>query len=174
MTQPNKTSVRSALVLDRGYQPILIVPWQKAFCMGYTERVEVLAVHERPVRGIDRDWQAPAVLRLLGPIRPQQYVIRFSRHAIHRRDSFTCQYCGRRPRRDELTLDHVVPRTRGGPTSWTNIVSACAPCNARKGCRSLEQARLQLRHEPSQPRWKPLSRASFGSRVPEVWRDWLR
>lgn len=162
------------LLLDVSYQPLRVISWQKAFCMGLTQRVEVLSDHERPIRTVHREYPAPAVVRLLSPRRPQEYVLRFSRMAIYRRDGFRCQYCMRKFRRDQLTLDHVVPRHMGGGMSWTNIVSACRACNARKGGRRLADTRLRLNRPPVRPRWKPLSVQSVGGPVPLAWKPWLR
>lgn len=163
----------NTLLLDIGFQPLRVIAWQKAFCMGLTQRVEVISDHERPIRTIDQEYPAPAVVRLLSPRRPQEYVLRFSRAAVYRRDGYTCQYCARKLRRDQLTLDHVVPRHMGGGMSWTNIVTACRSCNARKGGRKLAETRLRLQRPPFRPRWKPLSAQSVGTPIPAVWRPWL-
>lgn len=165
---------QDTLLLDIGYQPLRVISWQKAFCMGLTRRVEVISDHERPIRTVNREYPAPAVVRLLTPRRPQEYVLRFSRLAIYRRDGFTCQYCQQKFRRDQLTLDHVVPRHLGGGMSWTNIVAACRACNARKGGRRLAETRLCLSRPPVRPRWKPLSVQSVGGLVPSSWRPWLQ
>lgn len=164
---------QDTLLLDISYQPLRVISWQKAFCMGLTQRVEVISDHDRPIRTVDNEYPAPAVVRLLTPRRPQEYVLRFSRLAIYRRDGFVCQYCRRKFRRDQLTLDHVVPRHLGGGMSWTNIVAACRACNARKGGRRLADTRLRLLRPPVRPRWKPLSVQSVGGPVPTAWRPWL-
>lgn len=165
---------QDTLLLDISYQPLRVISWQKAFCMGLTQRVEVISDHDRPIRTVDREYPAPAVVRLLTPRRPQEYVLRFSRLAIYRRDGFVCQYCRKKFRRDQLTLDHVVPRHLGGGMSWTNIVTACRSCNAKKGGHRLADTRLRLARPPVRPRWKPLSVQSVGGPVPKAWRPWLR
>ena len=81
--------------------------------------------------------------------------MRFSRHNIYMRDDNTCQYCGRRLPRAELNLDHVVPRSHGGGTSWENVVCSCIPCNLRKANRTPEQAGMELRKRPVRPKWNP-------------------
>ncbi len=168
-------TVQDTLLLDQGYQPLRVIPWQRAICMNFLGKVELVAAHDRPVRTVTREFPAPAVVRLLGPYRPQQYIVRFSREGVHVRDRFTCQYCGDRPARRELTLDHVVPRHRGGPTSWENIVTACSDCNLRKGGRTPEEANMRLPGPPTRPRWMPPTRTALGLEdVPRPWRDWLR
>jgi 5-methylcytosine-specific restriction endonuclease McrA len=84
--------------------------------------------------------------------------VRFSRLNIYARDRNTCQYCSRRPQRAELNLDHVIPRSRGGMTSWENVVCSCVPCNLRKGGRTPEEAHMKLHRLPARPRWTPFFR----------------
>ncbi|WP_255216198.1 HNH endonuclease [Pseudenhygromyxa sp. WMMC2535] len=169
-----RSGIRDTLLLDQGYQPLRVISWRRAICMSFLGKVEMVAAHERPIYTVDREYAAPAVVRLLGPYRPQQYVIRFSREGVHLRDRYTCQYCKQRLTRRELTLDHVMPRHRGGPTSWENVVTACSPCNLHKGGRTPGEANMRLDVEPRRPRWVPPSRAALGlEEVPACWRDWL-
>jgi 5-methylcytosine-specific restriction endonuclease McrA len=163
------------LVLDQGYQPLHVIPWQRAICMGFLGKVEIVTAHQRRIRTVDRQYPAPSVVRLLGTHRAQARAVRFSREAVHARDGYTCQYCGTRPDRTELTLDHVHPRRAGGTTVWTNVVSACAPCNRRKGGSTLAQAGMRLARPPARPRWAPPTRATLGvGEIPRDWRMWLR
>jgi 5-methylcytosine-specific restriction endonuclease McrA len=166
--------IRDTLLLDQGYQPLRVIPWQRAICMGFLGKVEIVDTHERPIRTVSREYPAPAVVRLLGRWRPEQHIVRFSRDGIFARDAYACQYCGDTPHRDELTMDHVMPRHRGGPTGWTNIVTACSPCNLRKGGRTPEEAGMRLRQEPYRPHWVPPTRSSLGlDELPQAWRNWL-
>jgi 5-methylcytosine-specific restriction endonuclease McrA len=103
---------------------------------------------------------------------PRRHV-RFSRINIFARDSFTCQYCGRRPPRSELNLDHVVPRALGGRSTWENVVASCVECNRRKGGRTPEQAGLRLTRLPSRPRWTPLMNLMLSSVRYREWRPYL-
>jgi len=82
--------------------------------------------------------------------------VSFSRRNIFKRDHFTCQYCGRQPAAEELTLDHVIPRSQGGESRWDNCVLACLECNKRKADRTPQQARMRLKHQPVRPQWNPL------------------
>lgn len=81
--------------------------------------------------------------------------VTFSRRNIYKRDKYTCQYCGAQPGAAELTIDHVVPRSHGGLSSWDNCVLACVDCNSRKADRTPDQARMPLHQEPIRPRWRP-------------------
>ena len=113
------------LVLDQGYQPHRIVSWQKGIALLFRGKVDVLEEHEDEVRSVSRAFRLPSVVRLRVAIPYRVPRIRFSRLNVLRRDRFACQYCGLRGSAKELTLDHVVPKSRGGLTSWTNVVAAC-------------------------------------------------
>jgi 5-methylcytosine-specific restriction endonuclease McrA len=100
--------------------------------------------------------------------------VRFSRVNIYARDQYRCQYCGQRRPLEELTYDHVVPRSQGGRTCWTNIVTACHDCNMAKGGRTPQQAGMRLRNQPEQPTWLPAVVIRLSSRsVPDTWREYL-
>ena len=103
---------------------------------------------------------------------PKRHV-RYSRTNIFARDKYTCQYCGVQPHRSRLNLDHVVPRSLGGKTTWENVVCSCVDCNRRKGGRTPQQARLRLRRRPSRPRWTPLVNLAI-TQAHEEWRPFLR
>jgi 5-methylcytosine-specific restriction endonuclease McrA len=93
---------------------------------------------------------------------------------IYARDDHRCQYCGARCSISELTYDHVVPRSRGGRTTWENIVSACCACNARKANRTPAEARMALRTQPVRPTWMPALQIRVSARsVPDAWRDYM-
>jgi 5-methylcytosine-specific restriction endonuclease McrA len=96
--------------------------------------------------------------------------VRFSRHNIYMRDGNTCQYCGRTLPRTDLNLDHVVPRSQGGRTTWENVVCCCIDCNLAKGARTPDQAGMRLLKAPLRPRWTPTFRAA-GDRI--RYREWL-
>jgi 5-methylcytosine-specific restriction endonuclease McrA len=98
--------------------------------------------------------------------------VAFSRRNVAKRDHHTCQYCGAQPGWEGITVDHVVPRSQGGVSSWTNCVAACNPCNARKADRTPEQAGMALRRRPARPEWKPLFSAHVSTRV-ESWSRFL-
>ena len=107
----------------------------------------------RVIKGIDRDVAVPDVIVLRHydgyPVRG----VAFTRRNVYRRDAFTCQYCGDRPGLSDLTIDHVVPRSRGGASTWDNCVAACRPCNTRKANRSAHESNLRLVRQPAAPRW---------------------
>lgn len=172
MTEPREHA--HTLVLDIGYQPIKVIGWQRALCMSFLDKVEVLAHYAWQVRTVSTAYPAPAVIRLLAQVRLRPQIVRFSRRNVYLRDEHCCQYCGVAFHAQELTLDHVVPRVAGGKTSWTNVVAACRPCNRRKGGRTPEQAGLPLRSQPARPRWSPQTLLQrLPADVPDVWHDWI-
>jgi len=167
-------SVRDTLLLDQGYQPVKVIPWQRALCMHFVGKVEVLREHEWAVLTISRAYPVPAVVRLLRKVIARPLHVRFSRENVYLRDSHRCQYCGIRCGPRDLTLDHVVPRSRGGKTTWRNVVTACVACNRRKGRETPEQVGLSLRSTPQKPNWLAPRLLQLGEEhVPPAWRDWL-
>ncbi|HJK95962.1 MAG TPA: HNH endonuclease [Polyangiaceae bacterium LLY-WYZ-14_1] len=162
------------LVLDLGYQPHRIVPWQRAVCMWFGGKVEVVEEYEDLIASVNLVIRMPAVVRLLRNVRVQRNGVKFSRFNVMLRDGFTCQYCQRTLPVRELTCDHVLPRTRGGATGWENIVTACRPCNERKGNRTPAEAAMLLPAPPKAPRWLPaLAVDAQTPVVPEPWRFWV-
>lgn len=161
------------LVLDRGYQPVNTVPFSKALRYAVKGKVDVLENYTLPVHP---DWQMPAVVRLTGWVANQKYPVRFSRQNVYVRDRWRCQYCGARKSPQELTFDHVVPRSRGGRKEWKNIVVACIQCNQAKGNRTPGEARMKLLSKPVRPAWLPRFNMRLWKikNIPLEWKDyWL-
>lgn len=99
--------------------------------------------------------------------------VKFTRQNLFERDNYTCQYCGRTYSVRSLNLDHVIPRDRGGRTTWENIVTACMRCNTRKANRLPHEASMYLRHKPERPRWRPFVSFVIGSEIDESWNHFL-
>lgn len=140
----------STLLLNASYEPLKVISWERAVTLAYLGKVDVVETYEAVIKGVNVTIQMPSVVRLRRYTKHERRV-RFSRNNIYRRDNFACQYCGATPDPVKLTLDHVVPRAHGGRTEWTNIVTACVPCNARKADRTPEQARMSLPRPPVRP-----------------------
>jgi 5-methylcytosine-specific restriction endonuclease McrA len=161
----------ATLVLDQSYRPVKLIDWQRALCMSFLGKVEIIDSHDVVIRTVSASFGIPAVVRLLRHVHSRPLPARFSRRNVFVRDDYTCQYCG--SRRD-LTMDHVVPRSRGGRTNWTNVVTACAPCNRRKGNKTVEEAGMALCRPAKRPQWIPRKALNLADqRVPEVWRPWI-
>ncbi len=164
------------LVLNATYEPLRIVPWQKAITMLFQGKVEVIAVYDREIRGVTVRVKLPSVLRLLRHVRMKRPFadVPFSRANVYARDDHRCQYCSGRFTPSQLTFDHVVPVARGGHKGWDNIVTCCIPCNRSKGDRTPEEAGLVLRRRPKRPTALPSLTISLGiHRAPPSWRDYL-
>jgi 5-methylcytosine-specific restriction endonuclease McrA len=178
------------LVLNRVYRPVHITSVRRAFVLLYQGAARAIdeqfqlfdfdswaalaaAEHHDAIRTVDRRIRVPRVIVLLAYEHLPKSRVRFSRFNIYARDDNTCQYCGRRFRRSELNLDHVVPRSRGGTTSWENVVCSCVPCNLRKGGRTPDQAGLRLLRAPVRPRWTPIFRRATRRAFYREWTPFL-
>jgi 5-methylcytosine-specific restriction endonuclease McrA len=163
------------LLLTPWYIPIQVLHWQDAIKMVYEETVDVIVEYDEEVRSPSVTWKMPAVVRLRKLKRARaQGSIKFSRVNVYTRDGYRCQYCGERLDEAELSYDHVVPRYAGGRRTWTNIVTACKACNARKGSRSCDEAGMWPLRSPFEPSSLPL----VGPRIdaataPDEWQDFL-
>ena len=162
------------LFLDADWQPLRVEHWTRAITDVFLGRVEVVEYsRDRTIKAVSRDVPMPAVVRLLRRFRRGHIAIRFSRVNIFNRDGFTCQYCGEQKMTEDLTFDHVLPRSAGGMTSWQNIVTCCVPCNRQKANRTPEQAHMELRRRPSKPSYLPTVTVKMNPRqVPEEWRPY--
>lgn len=169
-----------ALVLNAdfrplSYYPLSLWPWQEAVKAVVADRVNVISVYNRSIRSPSSTIPLPSVISLKEYI-PTRRRPAFTRFNVFLRDRFTCQYCGNSLPTHDLTFDHVVPRCKGGHTTWENVVTACSPCNLRKGSRLPHEAKMF-------PLIRPLAPTNFllqehGRAFPpnylhESWRDFL-
>ena len=150
--QPNFLNKNSALVLNADYRPLSYLPlsvwpWQDAVKAKFLDRVEVVAEYEETVRSPSISLRIPSVVVLRDYVRPSKCAP-FTRFNLFLRDEFSCQYCGKR---GEMTFDHVLPRCRGGQTTWENVVAACSACNFKKGSRDLKASNMKILKKPSKP-----------------------
>ncbi len=162
------------LLLNSTYEPLKVIPWQRAVTMLYLGKVEVVRTYQRVLHAVSWSVLQPAVVRLVRFVRRHYVRVAFSRRNIFLRDGYRCQYCGGKLPASELTCDHVTPRSSGGGSDWENLVTACGPCNRKKGNRTPEQAHMQLRSRPCRPEALPPSRFVVAAHtVPEPWREFL-
>lgn len=175
VTVQNMSDFRSmTLMLTAGYEPLKIIPWQRAVQLLYLDKVEVVSEYEDVLRSTTQTINVPSVVRLKRGFKRQIKAVKFSRSNVYGRDGYICQFCGVKKGPDELTYDHVVPRSQGGRTTWTNIVTACSRCNSRKGGRTPEQAGMKLLKKPVQPKALPYSHLNLtGKKTPEAWLDYM-
>jgi 5-methylcytosine-specific restriction endonuclease McrA len=168
-----------ALVLNADFRPLSYFPlslwsWQDTLKAVFLGRVDVVAEYETEVRSVSTAIRLPSVVSLKSYVNHARKPA-FTRFNVFLRDSFSCQYCGKADR-DGLTFDHVIPRSRGGKTTWDNIVAACSPCNLRKGGKMPRDARMWPTHTPRQPNMFELNekgRAFPPNHLHESWQDYL-
>jgi 5-methylcytosine-specific restriction endonuclease McrA len=175
--EPGKLKQHPALVLNADYRPLSyyplsLWPWQEAIKAAWLERVDIVAEYDECVHSPSTTIRIPSVVVLKDYVKPQKRVA-FTRFNLFLRDEFCCQYCGAT---GDLTFDHVVPRARGGVTSWENVVAACSPCNLKKGSRMLRHTNLHLQKSPRQPGAETLR--NTGRKFPpnylhDSWMDFL-
>jgi len=143
----------SVLVLNASYEPLNIVSSRRAVLLLLKGKAQLLEAADVVWRSERARIIVPLVIRLLNFVRrPLQRALPVTRRGILARDGNLCQYCGRLPGSHSLTIDHIVPKSRGGSKSWSNLVAACAACNRRKGGRLPEEAGMRLARKPIQPR----------------------
>ena len=159
------------LVLNASYEPLNVCTVRRAHVLVFKGKAEVVEELGRPLRSAAAEFVWPHVIRLLQYVRvPKSVQRKISRRALFARDSWRCQYCGADGGR--LTLDHVVPRSRGGESVWENVVTSCAPCNLRKGNRTLEEAGMRLAKIPRAPA-PALFVTLSAPRIPDGWQPYL-
>lgn len=175
----------AVLVLNRSYIPVAITTVRRAFCLLSKGHVRAMGPDFRPYtmeEWIDvepdeqhiatprRSLAIPRVVVLVTFDRLPQREVKFSRRNISLRDNQTCAYCGVRSRGDNMNLDHVIPVSRGGKSSWLNVVLSCYSCNSKKGDRTPEEAGMTLRRRPERPSWLSFMNRSILATAHESWR----
>ena len=166
-----------SLVLNADYRPLSYLPlsvwsWKDSIKALFMERIDVLAEYNALVNSPSISVRIPSVVVLRDYIKPVRSAV-FTRFNLFLRDEFTCQYCGHK---DDLTFDHIIPRSKGGRTSWENVVAACSTCNLRKGSKSLTISQFRLIKKPIQP--SPEDLLNKGRKFPpnylhHSWEDFL-
>ena len=158
-----------ALVLNATYEPLCIVPARRAVCLVLDDKAEVLHADGELMRSEHLSLSVPSVIRLRYFVRvPFQRRCTLSRRAVFARDEHRCQYCGEHAD----SIDHVMPRSRGGEHIWENVAAACRPCNLAKRDRTPDEANMRLARIPRAPREQAWVTVSVG-RVPEAWKPYI-
>lgn len=178
------------LVLNRSYFPVHVTSVRRAFSLLYQGVAKVVdqqyrtfdyeswsalsaSVHDETVGLIDRVIRVPRVILLVSYDRVPRRRVRFSRFNVFARDNNTCQYCGKRFTRHELNLDHVIPRSHNGLSTWENVVCSCFRCNRIKGGRRPDEAGMKLIKKPVQPEWTPFMLETFSFKRYQEWLPFL-
>ncbi len=175
------------LTLNRSYLPIHVISVRRAYSLLYqgiaravNENYQTfdfdswgelsVSIHDDSIGLVNRIMRVPRVILLVSYDRVPRRQVRFSRYNIYARDKSTCQYCGQRLPRHELNLDHVIPRSRGGTSTWENVVCSCHVCNRHKGGKTPKEAKMALLRKPYKPKWTPFMQETFNM---SRYREWL-
>lgn len=161
---------RHVLLLNQNYEPLSVCRARRAIVLVMASKAEPLESYDYSARSVTMTMRLPSVLRLNYYVRVKRREIPLTKRNILRRDGGVCQYCGRRS--TAMTTDHVVPRSKNGGESWENLVCACPECNARKGDRTPQQARMSLARRPRKPNYFTFAVTGMPE-VPEAWRQYL-
>jgi 5-methylcytosine-specific restriction endonuclease McrA len=147
----------SVLVLNATYEPLNVVSVRRAIILLLKDKAEVVEATERYIHARGLSFPEPQVIRLVYYVRvPYSLNVPLTRRTIMLRDGYTCQYCGQQLPKTEATVDHVLPKSRGGVTAWDNVVCACRACNLRKGSHTLAEADMALLEQPQRPKYLAL------------------
>ncbi|SEG39303.1 HNH endonuclease [Algoriphagus boritolerans] len=161
---------KRVLVLNLDHSPVAVVPVQKAIVLCLLEKANILSTYELlQIRTVDRSFDYPAVIRLTQYKNIPFRGVLLNRSNLFKRDNGECQYCGSKR---HLTIDHIIPKSKGGKTNWTNLVTACNRCNVNKGDKTPEQAGLVLRSQPFKPSLSYFL-AEYAERQAEEWLPFL-
>ena len=175
--QPGFTKHHPALVLNAdfrplSYMPLSLWPWQETVKATFLDRVSVVAEYDEVVHSPSLEMRIPSVVVLKEFVQPAR-TSAFTRFNLFLRDEFQCQYCGSK---GDMTFDHVIPRSKGGRTTWENVVASCGPCNLRKGSKTLKQVGMHLARPAVRP--EPVQLQNRGRKFPpnylhDSWMDYL-
>tara|TARA_B100000900_G_C20221628_1_gene570094 strand:- start:23 stop:577 length:555 start_codon:yes stop_codon:yes gene_type:complete len=173
----NNLSDYTALVLNADYRPLSYLPlstlsWQDAVKATFLERVNIVSVHDIAIRSPSVSLNIPSVVVLKKYVKRTNISI-FNRANIFLRDDFSCQYCGSS---GPLTFDHVIPKSKGGKTSWENVVTACISCNVKKGSKDIKTVGMKMKRKPFCPSPEFLIKKGFdarGSDIHYTWKDFI-
>jgi len=136
------------LVLNADYSPLNVTSLMKGFNLVNKGRAEILKESENPIVAGEHTYPRPLIIRLLKYVKYRVRNLRINRQRLYKRDNFECTYCGAKK---NLTIDHVIPKSRGGKNTWSNLVTCCSSCNRYKDNRTPEEAKMTLRHKPYEP-----------------------
>jgi 5-methylcytosine-specific restriction endonuclease McrA len=172
--------MESVLLLNATYEPLQMISIQRAVNLLLTGKVEAVEGIARQLRTPNTIFEVPSVIRLTRFVNVPQRNVSWSKRGILRRDSYTCIYCGLQPgqskngrllSREDFTVDHIIPRSRGGRNTWGNTACACYTCNQRKGSRTAHEAGMKLLFEPKRPRVNYLV---VSGNLPDEWKKYFR
>ena len=159
------------LVLNKAYEPLDICNVKRAIVMIFLEKAEAVVPMGQVLRRVTDEYQVPSVIRVKRYISPVNDAVVLNKKNLFRRDNHTCQYCGKKS--NQLTIDHIVPKVKGGKDTWENLVTACHRCNNQKGDKDLEATNMTLLKKPRKPNRIHRLRKFAGEKARNKWRTFL-
>tara|TARA_Y100001938_G_C8079288_1_gene428069 strand:- start:1238 stop:1738 length:501 start_codon:yes stop_codon:yes gene_type:complete len=164
--------MKPVLVLDASFRPIKQVSWKKAITLYLQEKIEIIKEYEDEwIHSPSKKFKVPAVIRLINFIFKLPWGVKLTRTNLFIRDQGACQYCYKKLNKSRFTIDHVIPRSKGGKTSWENLVCSCSRCNTHKGDKSLAECGYKLKTPPVKPRTHFFM--FMHGETPAAWEDFL-
>lgn len=161
------------LKLDRSFRPVEIIPWTEAMRLLFLNKAEAIENYkDRQIRSVNSSYPAPCVIRVLNKTERLRKLC-FTRENVYQRDNYQCQYCTGFFPKGELTLDHVMPLSRGGPKNWENIVTACSKCNLKKGDKTPGEMGWSILNPPKKPGYSPKMILRITNEDPEEWLNYV-
>lgn len=161
------------LVVDAGFQPVNMIDGFDALVMVLTEKAEIISAYDKVVRSVSLTFQLPKIIklkRMVTAIRKATQ-ISYSKYNVHIRDNHTCQYCSKKLNNKTATIDHILPKSRGGQNTWENTVTACGVCNTRKDNKTPREANMRLLRTPKKPKMISMIKQELKDIMNEMMRD---
>ncbi len=162
----------AVLKLDSSFKPIEVISWEEAVVLTWLNKAWAVEYTDKWVRSAKKAFQVPSVIVLFQYIDEKYFTIPCTRKNIILRDGSQCQYCTKRFREDDLTIDHVIPRSKGGKSVWPNVVAACKPCNQFKKDHLIENCALTLMRKPKKPSFRSIIKKRIGN-ANLRWKEYL-
>jgi 5-methylcytosine-specific restriction endonuclease McrA len=168
---------RSVLLLNASEEVIKVISWKKAICLLESGRAKRPFAYKQnyKIKGVSGDYNLPAAIVLVRYVHiPYESKMQPTRKNIFRRDNHTCQYCGHKSKDpSRLTIDHVHPKSKGGDSSWTNLVTACPKCNGKKSNYTLKECKMKLKSKPRKPSQYGLELVGLDENGKKLWSRWI-
>lgn len=163
---------RKVLVLNKAYYPNNVISWKAAFRLIFEEKAEAIEYYDEVIKSSSAEFKIPCVL-VLKDYTKFRNVIKYSKRGVHSRDNYHCVYCGFKFPTSKLTIDHIIPKSKGGENGWMNCISACFACNSKKKNRTPEEANMPLLYHPFVPTYGLEYFENWDGEVIEQWINYL-
>lgn len=163
------------LLLNSSYEPLRITTWQRAFCLFYSGKADIIEQYDSNIRSVSFSIRCPSVVRMKYYIKTIRKSIKPSRSLVLQRDNYICQYCGKKLNIKSATIDHIIPKCRGGSYSWENLVCSCYDCNNKKRNRLPIESNMTLLKNPVKVTWKNIMSFCLNNKeINNTWNKYIK